>query len=466
MTAAASRSPIRAPPSHSVTLEVGAITEAVTVQEDASLLKTESGDVSHVITEQNLIALPIESPGGNMNGGLGIRNPFNEVYTLPGTYYIPNVELKVNGAPANSQAVRIGGQEATSENANGAPAQAQPSVEAMQEYVIQTSNYSAEYRQAGGGVIVMTTKSGTNGTAYDYFANEIFDSGQPFTDAPAGTGNPRLRQRRNDYGFSVGGPVWIPKIYNGHDKKFFFFNFEQYRETEYTDTQQETVPTAAYRQGNFATAMIGNSIGTDPLGRSIFQSEIYDPNTTRTVNGESVRDPFPSNVIPASRFDPAAVKIQSLFPTPVGPNANAVVNNYEPPVGNVLLASIPPVKIDQMLGAKGKLSFFWSQNRLDHSIDNVRGNADGLPNPITSNIAVIIPTNISRLNYDATLTSTVLLHLGMGFQWINFEVISVEANGTTVTNYNARNNWVCPAHLRNVCCRSVGSVLHRRRWYD
>jgi hypothetical protein len=70
---------------------------------------------------------------------------------------------------------------------------------------------------------------------------------------------------------------------------------------------------------------------------------------------------------------------------------------------------------------------------------------------IASNIAVIISTHIYRLNYDETLYPYVLLHLGMGFQWINFEVISVEANGTTVTNYNARNNWVCPAHLQNVC---------------
>ena len=130
-------------------------------------------------------------------------------------------------------------------------------------------------------------RSGTNqfhGSAYDYFVNEVFNSGTPDTDAPAGTGNPRPRNRRNDYGFTLGGPVWIPKVYNGHNKTFFFFNWEQYREHVNINTQLETVPTAAYETGNFGAAMIGNPIGTDPLGRPIYQNEIYDPSSTFTAS--------------------------------------------------------------------------------------------------------------------------------------------------------------------------------------
>ena len=111
--------------------------------------------------------------------------------------------------------------------------------------------------------------------------------------------------RRNDYGFTAGGPAWIPKLYNGHNKTFFFFNFEQFREHNTINNQLETVPTAAYRQGNFSAAMIGNPIGTDPLGRPIYQNEVYDPNTQRTAStGQVVRDPFPNNTIPLARFDP------------------------------------------------------------------------------------------------------------------------------------------------------------------
>jgi hypothetical protein len=422
------------------TLEIGQSSESVTVEAETPLLRTETGDVSHVVQEEMVINLPIVQGGPDQGGGVGIRNPYNEAEMVPGVFYIPDVELKLNGAPGNSEALRIDGQVATNSVTVSTPQQSQPSLEAMQEFTIQTSNYAPEYGQAGGGIIIMTTKSGTNqyhGSAYDYFVNEIFNAGDPFSDAPAGTGNPRPRARRNDYGFSFGGPVRIPKLYNGRDRTFFFFNFEQYRETEVTTTQQETVPTLAYRSGNFATAMIGKAIGTDPLGRPIYQGEIYDPATTTLVNGQSVRNPFPNNTIPASRFDPVAAKIQSLFPMPVGPNAGAVVNNYEPPVYNVGVDSIPSVKIDQFMGSKGKLSAFYSANRFAHPLDNVHGNADGLPDPITSNVGVYIPTNLVRLNYDYTLSPTLLMHFGAGFQWVDFGVVSVTANGSQYTNYNA-----------------------------
>jgi hypothetical protein len=107
-------------------------------------------------------------------------------------------------------------------------------------------------------------RSGTNqyhGSAYDYFVNEIFNSGNPYlTGNPAG--NPRPRARRNDYGFTVGGPVWIPRIYNGRDKTFFFFNWEQFRETTKINNQLQTVPTLAYRQGDFSAAILSGSPGS------------------------------------------------------------------------------------------------------------------------------------------------------------------------------------------------------------
>src|SRR6266700_7199692 len=104
--------------------------------------------------------------------------------------------------------------------------QNQPSVDSIQEFAIQTSNYAAEFGQAGGAVFIATMKSGTDqfhGTGYDYFVNEALNAASPFT-------NVKPRARRNDYGFTFGGPVEIPKIYNGRNKTFFFYNFEQFRE--------------------------------------------------------------------------------------------------------------------------------------------------------------------------------------------------------------------------------------------
>jgi hypothetical protein len=202
--------------------------------------------------------------------------------------------------------------DASNSGTPGTAAQNQPSVDSIQEFAIQTSNYAAEYGQVGGGFFNVTMKSGTNqfhSSAYDYFVNEVFNAGNPYTGAPAGTGNPRARNRRTDYGFTLGGPMWIPKVYNGHDRTFFFFNWEQYREKVAINNQLETVPTAAYRAGNFATSIPPGAapIGTDPLGRPIYQGEIYDPNTQRAApDGRIIRDPFPTR----SLTRPASIRLR------------------------------------------------------------------------------------------------------------------------------------------------------------
>ncbi len=124
---------------------------------------------------------------------------------------------------------------------------------------------------------------------------------------------------QNDYGMTFGGPVWIPKVYNGRNRTFFFFNWEQYIRDQYVLGAATDVPTAAYRQGNFAGAIVaaGNhNIGTDPLGGAIFADEIYDPSSRQTVNGQVVTTQFPGNAIPLTRLDPIALKIQSLLPQP------------------------------------------------------------------------------------------------------------------------------------------------------
>jgi len=232
-----------------IALEVGGATESITVQADAPLLRTESGDISHQVTVQVMDDLPILGIGAGQAGSAAIRNPYAVTQMIPGTMWQANAQVRVNGAPNNTQSFRIEGQDASNTGTPGVPAQTQPSVDAIQEMAIQTSNYAPEYGQVGGGMFNVTMKSGTNqlhGSAYENFVNEVFNAGEPFYTGNA-AGNPRPRNRRNDYGFTVGGPVWIPKIYNGKNRTFFFFNFEQYREKVAINNQEETVPTVAYR---------------------------------------------------------------------------------------------------------------------------------------------------------------------------------------------------------------------------
>ncbi|HEY2844749.1 MAG TPA: carboxypeptidase-like regulatory domain-containing protein, partial [Bryobacteraceae bacterium] len=197
-----------------ISLEVGSAAESVTVTEAASLLNTETAEVSHSVTAKNMDDLPILGIGAGQAGSAGIRNPMAVVQLIPGATYSAGTLGKVNGAPGSSQSFRIEGMDASNSGTPGSTQQNQPSVDSIQEFAIQTSNYAAEYGQVGGGYFNVTMKSGTNqfhGTAYDYFVNEVFNAGTPYTGAAAGTGNPRARNRRNDYGFTLGGPVFIPK---------------------------------------------------------------------------------------------------------------------------------------------------------------------------------------------------------------------------------------------------------------
>ena len=405
------------------TLEVGSATESVTVEAAAPQLQTESGELSDTVATETLDNLPLQIVGSNSSG---IRNPFNMVALLPGAYYQPKPPftgpvVAINGSPQGSERLVVDGMDATNIMGQGANQENQPGSDSIQEFTVQTSNYSAEYGQAGSAVVNVTMKSGTNqyhGTAYDYFQNEFLNAGQPFTT----TANGLLRpvQRRNDYGLTLGGPIIIPKVYNGRDKTFFFFNWEQFLQTFNDLPRVFSVPTAAYRTGDFsgAVAAAGNhNLGTDPLGRPIFANQIYDPNTRRVVNGQAVTDPFPGGIIPSSRIDPVAARIQGMLPLPfcvAGPPCNAAgaVNNFQNTERVSRDTEAPSIKLDQLIGSKDKLSFFWGHTGTFTA--NGYGE-DGLPQPVGYSFGADIYGNRWRLNYDRTISPTVLLNLGAGY---------------------------------------------------
>jgi hypothetical protein len=397
------------------TLEVGAATEEVTVNADAPLLRTESGELSHNIRTEAVDNLPILSVGAAA-GSSGIRNPTAVAALLPGAYVVPNTTVKVNGAPGNTASYRVEGQDASNGQVPATQAQVQPSVDALQEVSVLTSNFSAEYGQVGGGMFNYVVKSGTNafrGTVYDYIANEGLNAAAPWV-----SNNARPRVRRHDYGFTVGGPIDLGKLYDGHNKTFFFFNFEQYRDKQVINTIANTVPIQEYRDGDFRRAMTTRSLGNDPLGRPMLEGTIYDPATTRTApDGRLVRDPFPNNTIPKDRMDPVALKIQSFIPAP---NQPGLVNNGIYPFASQRVTDIPAVKVDHNLSSKAKVSYYLSQTRTASQYSTPLGGADGLPEPITAAIGTFITARVHRLNFDYTLTPTMLFHLGGGYQTDHF----------------------------------------------
>ena len=454
-----------------VPLEVGSQTESVTVTAEASLLKTESGDLTHNVTNTEMNDLPIMSVGGTFQANTsGYRDPLALAKLVPGILYGANSQMVVNGAPASNEQIRVEGQ--TSGDTSGLrlyTAIGQAGAEAIQEVAVQTSNFAAEYGAVGGGIFNMTMKSGTNqlhGSAYDYAANDVLNATQPYTGVKTPT-------KRHDYGFSAGGPIWIPKLYDGRNKSFVFMSFEEFRENALVTSipaGNPTVPIDAYRNGNFTQVITGNGNAAgplpfqingktyiDPLGNSYSSGTIFDPNNTRTVTCAAlpggitpncnigstyvVRMPYAqNNVIPVSQFDPVSQRILNLVPKPVGPNfaSGQVGGNYQNPFVSQTRSKIPSVKGDQSIGSKHHISFYGGATLMDAPFTATNGNAEGFPSPITGARGSFIYTKTYRLNYDYTLSPTILLHLGAGWYQEEFN-----DNSPATTSYDASAPQTC-----------------------
>ncbi|HLI86705.1 MAG TPA: TonB-dependent receptor [Bryobacteraceae bacterium] len=422
-----------------ITLAIGEASEAVTVADTAPLLKTESGEMSHLVEVNEVDQIPLLTVAGGGYAGAtqmgNIRNPLQTSLLLPGVAFANDMELVVNGLPSNSETIRIEGQDSTGTLWKVYQQRSQTmGVDAVQEVNVQTSNFAAEYGQAGGGYFNFTMKSGTNqlhGSAYDYFVNEALNAGLPFTDA--GAVNPtkegqhiRNANRKNDFGGTIGGPIRIPKIYNGKDRSFFFFNFEQYRQSLSVGNGVMSVPTQAYRNGNFGTAGCLNFNGAtntcnggntpltnggapvvDSAGQALTYGEIFDPATTHIVNGYNVRTPFPNNTIPLSRFDPTALMIQNMLPLP---NAPGIINNFIiPDYLNWTHTTDYSWKIDHSLSPTAKLSWYLSRYGWNSP------NATGVPGPFSGQAATGYRNLTTRVNFDYTVKPTLLFHLGIGY---------------------------------------------------
>jgi hypothetical protein len=391
-----------------VTLGVGQTTESIEVKSDASMLKTESAEQSSTITGKTVNELPI-----NFGIGAGaIRNPLSFVQLTPGATISGWNTIQVNGLPAGSFRILFEGQESNNGLDGRASDETQPSVEAIAEFTLQTSNFAAEFGQVGGGLFNFTSRSGTNqihGSAYSYFANEALNAGMPFTDDGNGH-HLRPSERRIDAGVSFGGPVYIPKVYNGKNRTFFFFNYEKYRDRQNAYMGLGTVPTLKMRAGDFSEILTNRNLGTDPAGRAILENTIYDPNTRTTdSSGRFIVNPFPGNIIPTNRLDPVALKIMGYFPKPTNPNS--IVNNYSLSNPFHKIQDLPSFKIDHTLDASSRISGYFADEITDKDVGQ-----DGYPDPISIRRALHIEGINGRINYDRSITPTLLLHMGAGVQ--------------------------------------------------
>ncbi len=352
--------------------------------------------------------------------------------TLPGTYG-GNGSTVINGLGqgfVTSEIVKVEGQDASNRLFNNYEytTMNEPNVDAIQEIAFQVSNYAPEFGQAGSAVINTTMKSGTNryhGTGFEYFVNEDLNAGYPFSNNGSGE-KFRPRSRKNDFGGTLGGPISIPKLYNGKNKTFFFWAYEEYRLTQLFSFN-DTVPTTAFLNGDFsAVSPNGNcSSGRDGIpmffgeGIGIPEPPVLANESTIQVARSCERGyaiPF-AITCPRASLSPTALAFEKLFPAP---SNNNLTSNYSASVPGGQYSAIPSLKVDQIISQKDKVSFYWSRTNAESAVNSGPQAADGLPFSIGAYRGAFIPTSTYRLNYDRTLTPTILLHFGVGYLGTSF----------------------------------------------
>src|SRR5277367_5746814 len=423
-----------------VTLKVGAATETVTVAADAPRLQTETSDISGTITADQYQKLPLAL------GGVGaFRSPEAFIFLLPGntgpgTANSPNGIFfsKIAGGQDYGAEVLIDGlSQQRSENGSSFDEEA-PSVDALQQLTVTDALPSAEYNRTTGGFENFVTKSGSNayhGYGYEILRNTVLDANLWFNGGykaqclAAGNSNCSTFDtpvdHKNDYGVTFGGPVWIPKLYNGKDKLFFFFAWEQLKYT-FGATTITTVPTADELAGDFSNPALynpGNVVGTNPCdGSPVYQGQIFDPSTTRTVNGVECRSAYPDNKITGG-FSPVAKNILAYFPAPTN---SLVFNNFSysstAPIENTTLT----FRIDANITQKLKL---WS-SYSSRDNNRISGAPQYLPYPIDyATWKQDFETHFWRLGLDYAISPNLLNHFIIGSNRsnsINFAVPALE----------------------------------------
>lgn len=363
-----------------VTLEVGDVQQSIEVTADQPLLETSTSDKSAAFSPKFMNEVPLFTGA--------IRNPRSFISYLPGVN--AGAELSVSGSGGRAQEVQIDGASLIIPESGGTVFN-MPSAEMFQEFKMTTATFSAELGRFGGGVESYATKSGTNwyhGTAFLNMRRDIWNANAWARNASTNPAtNFRPKERQNEVGAAGGGPVYIPKIYDGRNKSFFYYTYTQRLLPANISFPVSTVPTALMKQGNFA--QLGNQM-------------IYDP---ATGNGPE-RTPFPGNVIPQSRFSQVARNLVPLIPDPT---RSTLLQNYDFVNQSVIEQKMWSIKADHAFTTTNRLAFFLSID--DANTGNTTNFAGPIGNGLGDNFQK--PWNV-RVNHDYSFTPALFMHTTFG----------------------------------------------------
>jgi len=314
-----------------IQMQLGMVSENVVVSADASQLESATSDIGSTVQSSLVANLPLEVSGT-------IRNPVQFITLTPG--FVGGVandpgsnssdDFKVNGGQEGGTDVLVDGVSISLVSPNTQWNKG-VSTDGVQEFKVLQSNFSAEFGESGDGIVSLTMKSGTNefhGSVYDYLRNRALDANSWKNNT---LGQPKSVNTQNDFGATAGGPIFIPKLYHGQNKSFFFFDYEGFR-FRTGGTGVDSFPNEAFRKGDFSSLLPG--------------AQLYDPTTHAAIPGNVLtNDP---------NFTPSAVmtNVFALLPATNGGLTNNVIDHTISSTS----ANLFDVKIDHILSDKHRVS--------------------------------------------------------------------------------------------------------------
>ncbi len=405
-----------------INLEVGAVTEEVTVSAAPPLLESGTAEIGRYINNEEYQNWPIMV-------GDGQRQIQDFIFSsLPGTTG-GTFQGSINGGQQYSHEILIEGiPVGRSDLSGGNNNEMSPSAEAIGDFKLHTGAMGAQYNGGQTAVANFAIKSGTNqlhGTAFYYVQNDAFNA-NTYSNNSRGISE-KSKRRQNNYGFSVGGPIYIPKVVDGRNKAFFFVNFERTINNNFSISgMNTTLPTSDFKQGNFTrlfdpnftgNASSGTVVGQDSLGRNVVFGQLYDPLSTRLgPDGNPVRDPFAGNIIPKSRWSNVADNIVNQVGI-VDPELNTMINNT-PSIGTCCpffrLWSVG-IKGDVNVTDAHRLSGYYNHEyRIRNNSPGGRyAPVPGLPTGVFQD--QYTPSRMVRLSLNSTLAPTILNRIAAGY---------------------------------------------------
>jgi len=394
-------------------LKLGSTVETIDVSAQSVLLDSESSALGHVVQSKQVTELPL----------LG-RNPYALAMLVPGVRpaagdnnlpidQISTVAYAINGQRGSANEFLLDGAPNSAAAQNQAVINATPDL--VQEFKVETSNYSAEYGRAAGGVFNVVTRSGANevhGALYEFFRNDKLNANDFFANRG---GIARAPFKYNQFGGTLGGPVYIPKVYDGHNKTFFFASVEKVR----------------FKQGIVFTGSLPNpqQLAGDFTGTKTSAGQlisIYDPATTTASGSAFVRTVFPGNIIPTSRINAVSKNILAYLPAPTSAGAAFTgTGNFVRNDANNVKKDTVSYKVDHYFSERNRFFVRYSEDDTPWIRAGVYGDSPASPsagpqtfgrrNTVVEDNQTISPTMMATFRYSFTRLSNFRTPFSSGF---------------------------------------------------